>query len=131
MTAHSFDVDNVKYSESVKKVFMLHNDGAKTTFDFTFYCKIENSGLKPLLFFFNLENRHAMMVQTGVPKYASAFTPVEIAKYTCSIMGFSVVDDLPLLSVKWWQNQEYLISVIAEDFKLKYAAYLLDNIVNS
>lgn len=52
-------------------------------------------------------------------------------QYKCHVMKFWVENDLPIPSVRLWQDQDEVIRKIAEEFKDKYGDYMLDRIINS
>jgi hypothetical protein len=116
--AHRYEAKDIKYSEELGKVYIrceLHT----FTFDYTFMCKVSAAPF-PVHHFFNMK--------TGKVLVTARNSLHEL--YSCYVLGFWVTDDLPVLSARIWDKDIYP-DRFKEDFKEKYAAYLIDKAINS
>lgn len=121
--ANSFKARAVSLSADPKTVYGIGESRDHWTFNYTIMCKSEG-----LFLFFDIPGSRMLTVVSG-EKWV--FVDDDEGKYKCSIQKFCIENDRPIPSVKWLYNQDNEITKIADDFKDKYAAYLLDCIVNS
>jgi hypothetical protein len=112
---NEFGAEWMKYSVEESTVYL---DGL--TFKYSLFC------IKPLPsfnmhFFFNLESGKCLLTMPN-----GFISP----KHRCWIMSFWLEEDLPILSARLFEKQEYVVAGIHDEFREKYAAILLDGIIN-
>jgi hypothetical protein len=125
MTANEFDAVSVRISEPNKAALIITDYGARHTFPYTFYCKSNG-----IISMFDMSS-NKMFVVREINSYMSPGSKPRVVAYRCVIMRFWVENDLPVPSVRWFDNQNEYHSMIADEFREKLAAYTLDNIINS
>ena len=122
---NEFDAINIRYSESENSVYLLDSLKSRIVYRYQVHCKHKATGSHAeynLHFFFDFDNKHCLVVTKN------AYSEV----YHCWITRFSVVDDLPVLSADLFTGQrEFFINSISDEFKQKYAAIVLDELINS
>jgi hypothetical protein len=112
-----YDVSGVKCSLSKRTVYM-HTPTGNLEFKFSFLCERHSlHSANSFRFFFNVENFECLVV-----------TPTIQTSYA---LKFWIANDLPVLSSNLFILQNAMMQDIGDDFKDKYASYLLDNIINS
>ena len=121
---NKFDATQMRVSLETKLVYVggLTIDG-KQTFAFDIWCK-QDQGTS---FFFDIKQSR-MLIVLGRDIWTHDKTITAVHK--CAMTSFSIFNDRPIPAVKWIYEQDAEIDKIAEDFKDKYAAYLLDCIIN-
>ena len=119
---NEFEATKVLVSSEQKKVWMSDSRGfgINTSFEFDFFCKAV--GVVNAYFFFNAKVSKCLVVMKS---------PDAAGYFRCVLMKFWVESEMPVLSARWYLEQDKVISAIANEFKEKYASYLLDNIINS
>ena len=116
---NEFYTKSLSCSAEDKVLSMTTQFGAKSIFKYTFMCKSSCIFLHDVSFFFDFKT-----AKVFITYYVNLPDP-----YKCWILGFAVVNDAPLLSAQLW-DKDIFTDECKEDFKNKYAAYLLDGIIN-
>ena|ERR1035437_5687623 len=108
----------VKFSEEDKTVYVSLENGHHLTFKYTFRC-LSSYFSNKISVFFDVESKRCLVI-----------VPMALNTYKCGWQEFWITNDVPTLSATWMMGQAQIIDSIKDDFKEKYAAYLLDNIIN-
>jgi hypothetical protein len=112
-------VVSAKFSDEIGKIFLLEESLGRFTFDYTFRVKVPDYYLITSLF--NMETHKMMLlIKEG-----------QFGMMTCYIMDFSIRDDKPLISSRVLLLQDEFVDAIADEFKDRYASYLIDKTINS
>jgi hypothetical protein len=107
---NTFTIKGMKRSEEDKKVYCIDEYNQHFEIIFTFSCRKDD-----ILMLYNMKTMKI------------AF----IAHKKCSIMGFTIVHNMPVPEVGWLMGQSKILTDTADEFKDKYAAHLLDVIINA
>ena len=119
--ANKFEAKVIRFSEEDKKVYVITDIGSQLLFPYTFSCRY---GLCKV--FFDMTAHKGLWVSQMSTWNASN------SGFLCVISDFWLEHDLPVPSVKSFIYLEHQITAgIADDFKDKLAAYVLDGIINS
>jgi hypothetical protein len=117
---NDFIAKSAHYSIAENTVYIVDEHQRKSIFKFTVRCKKQGT-FTAIHFFFNT-NTHQCLVLTHQPTATGA--------YICHLTRFWLRDDLPVLSVKLFDNQESLMHEISDQFTEQYASLILDGIIN-
>jgi hypothetical protein len=122
--ANKFAASSINVDPVAKKVYLLGIVKERMLFEYDIYCKSQD-----VFMFFNMK-AGTLLIAIRTIKWSpdSDTTP---AKFSCASMSFWVENDKPVPAVKWLYQQDAEIDKIAEDFKFKYAAHLMDSIIQS
>ena len=121
---NQFDADSIRYSNAERKTYLRGRHIPDYTFPFTFFCVTKAINPKCWTFFDFISGR-CLLVMMSPNSSGSG------SNYSCSVLRFWVENDLPVLSAHIFDNQKKLIDDLSQQFREAYAAYTLDNIINS
>lgn len=116
-----FDCSTIRIHEPSKTVFMRGIDGSHSTFNYDIDCTADMDVYK-LKFFFNTKTLKMLIVNRSVHS---------MNVKTCAHMKFWLTNDLPEPCTRYLYGQDQIMTLIAEEFKEKYAAVILDDAINS
>jgi len=121
---NEFDASNIRYSIAERAVYLQGALIKDSVFKFNINCgtKMDASSQHGVYFFFNTETWQCLMVVQGI---------FGDNTYKCFLTRFWVEEDLPVLSVRIFEGQDRVMATIYDQFKEKYAALILDGIINS
>lgn len=121
---NEFDASNVRYSIAERSVYLRGALIKDSAFKFTINCstKMDASSNRAIHFFFNTESWQCLLVVQGL---------YDDATYKCFLTRFWIDEDIPVLSVRIFEGQDRVVAAIMDQFKEKYAALILDGIINS
>jgi hypothetical protein len=121
---NEFKARRVAFSEESRTIYIVDSVNAQMALRFTFHCKADHN-IIPVQLFFDLKTYKCLMVTR------SKWSDSDISEWRCWQLGFSIVDNLPLLSAKIFMDQHLIINMIAEDFQDKLASYIIDQAIQS
>jgi len=118
---NEFKAKQVVYGSDPKQVYLLDESGNRSVFAFDIYCHARPMATK-FNFFFNVSAGKMLIIYEDRTRES---------KYECGLLRFWITKDEPVPSCAWLQNTDQLMKLISDQFKEQFAAYTIDQIINS